>query len=276
MSHPRWRTTARTAAVGLVLLASLFVVPSAAPASVPANDDIDAAISIGSLPFDDALSTVEATTADDDPWCVGNSHTVWYAYTPAADRRVEVNTFGSDYDTTISTYTGSRGSLNQIACNDDSQGLQSKAAFDATAGTTYYIMAGSFSSSIGGNLHVTVREAPPQPPPPAITLSLDRVGSVDRQGLASISGSVTCNQHLGIWLGMSLSQTFLRRFVLQGYGGTYVICEPPSAHWKVSAFAYNGRFAPGPTHVEASAFTCNEIGCASDQKSDDLPMRGGR
>ena len=58
---------------------------------------------------------------------------------------IEANTFGSNYDTTLSVYTGSRGSLMQLACNDDSGSLQSRIRFDAVAGTTYYFMVSSFS-----------------------------------------------------------------------------------------------------------------------------------
>jgi hypothetical protein len=46
---------------------------------------------------------------------------------------IEANTFGSDYDTTLSVYTGSRGALTQIACNDDADLLQSLVRFNATA-----------------------------------------------------------------------------------------------------------------------------------------------
>lgn len=276
MSPPKLRTKARTALVVCVLLASAFAAPAIASASAPANDDFDAATAVGALPFQAALSTVEATTASDDPVCSGNGQTVWYAYTAASGRRVEVNTFDSNYDTTISVYTGARGSLTQIACNDDSQGLQSKIEFDATAGTTYYIMAGSYWNGNGGDLRLTVREPPPPPPPPAITLSVDRTGAVDGQGVASVTGLVTCNQPLGVSIGGSLSQTFLRRLVFQGNGGTYVDCQPPNAKWKMSLYAYNGRFAAGPAHTDVSAFACNIVGCASDQKSVDIPLRGGR
>ena len=48
----------------------------------------------------------------DDPAndCIGG-HTVWYQFTPSEDIRVNANTFGSDYDTGIAVYTGTRGTL---------------------------------------------------------------------------------------------------------------------------------------------------------------------
>jgi len=158
--------------VVLALLAFAVFIPSFAQAAVPANDEIGAATAIGSLPFTDTLDTTEATTAADDPQCAGNGQTVWYTFTPSADIRLDANTFGSSYDTTISVYTGSPGALTQIACNDDSAGLQSQVIFDATGGQTYYIMAGSFFSASGGSLTLTLRQPPPPPEVGVPTTSL--------------------------------------------------------------------------------------------------------
>jgi hypothetical protein len=138
-------------AVALMTLA-LFGLPNTAIAQ-PTNDDFDnATVVTEPLPFADSISTVDATTAADDPECAGNGHTVWYTYTPSAAGSVNANTFGSDYDTTLSVYTGTRGALTQIACNDDFGGVQSSVTWEVVAGTTYYLMAGSFFDSPGGNL----------------------------------------------------------------------------------------------------------------------------
>src|SRR6266496_217729 len=96
------------------LLLTLLNVPPAL--AQPANDDFDSAAVIGALPFTDSISTAEATTADDDPFCNGNEHTVWYSFTPTQNERIQADTSGSDYDTTLSVYTGSRGALSQVGC----------------------------------------------------------------------------------------------------------------------------------------------------------------
>lgn len=119
----------------------------------PSNDDIASAVVVTEpLPFSDSVSTVEATTAADDPDCAGNGPTVWYAYTPSVDGWINANTFGSDYDTTLSAYVWDSGSLIQIGCNDDFFSPQSQLNILVTAGTTYYFMAGAFFSGPGGNL----------------------------------------------------------------------------------------------------------------------------
>jgi hypothetical protein len=106
------------------------------------NDDITDATVFTTLPFSDGpLDTTVATTALDDPDCVGNGPAVWYVFTPAAGGFVLVNTFGSDYDTTLSVYTGEPGALTQITCNDDFNGLQSLVNCEAIADTPYYILS---------------------------------------------------------------------------------------------------------------------------------------
>jgi hypothetical protein len=136
---------------------ALLLLGTTVAGAAPAHDKIANATVITALPFTDGLYTSGATTAADDPDCAGRGPTVWYVVTPTADLSMIVHTFGSKYDTTLSVYTGAPGALTQIACNNDyfngtSSSLQSRVAFSATAGTTYYIMVGSAASSPGGRL----------------------------------------------------------------------------------------------------------------------------
>jgi len=129
----------------------------------PVNDDFDDAIPAEPQPFSYSENTAQATVAGDDPpACVPYGYTVWFEKTPDDDECVQLDTFGSDYDTVLAVYTGPRGNLNGVACNDDSGGLQSQVVFQATAGTTYHIMVGSFDGTLGGNLqfHAQPTECP--------------------------------------------------------------------------------------------------------------------
>lgn len=148
-----------------LLAATALLIPSApaALAVAPPNDNFADATVIDALPFHDSLNTSDATTEDTDPDCVGNGHTVWYSFTPAGDLTIAANTFGSDFDTTLSVYTGTVDALEQIACNDDSGSLQSRIVFPATSGTTYFFMVGSFFDSAGGALEINAAELLPPP-----------------------------------------------------------------------------------------------------------------
>ena len=128
------------------------------------NDDFINAKSISSLPFTDSIDTSAATALPDDPAnCFVPFNTVWYKGTAGGDQVLEVNTFGSDYDTTLTVITGSPGNCTVIVCNDDSgisgNELQSQVTFNAYAGTTYYFMVGSKGSG-GGNLVFNVKNTP--------------------------------------------------------------------------------------------------------------------
>ena len=128
----------------------------------PANDQIEGARAIVSLPFADSLDTSQATTATDDPDCYGRDATVWYSFTPAQDICVQIDTFGSSYTTTVSVYTGARGSLSQVACTFSGATPGSRVRFVARAGTTYHVMVGG-SYAAGGQLQLAAVEAPPPP-----------------------------------------------------------------------------------------------------------------
>jgi hypothetical protein len=142
-------------AVGVAgLLFALLNVPPAL--AQPANDDFDSATVITALPFTDSVSTSEATTAFDDPFCDGNDHSVWYSFTATKDTVIQADTFGSDYNPTLSVYTGSRGSLSQIAC----ESFSGQVSFAVTADTTYFFMLASAPGGPAGTLVFNVTGPP--------------------------------------------------------------------------------------------------------------------
>jgi hypothetical protein len=133
--------------------------------SPPPNDDCATPAVISSLPFNDSIDTTLATTAGSDPLqsctfggAAQNSNSVWYQYTPASNTVIDISTCGSDYDTVLSVYTGSCGSLTEVGCNDDSCSLKSEiSGLSLTGGTTYYIeVTDWFSTPGGGTLDLSV------------------------------------------------------------------------------------------------------------------------
>ena len=260
----------RTVLLMLTVPALLLLAASPAIAQPPANDDFDSATVVPGLPFTDQLNTTEATTAADDPDCSGQGATVWYSFTPTADLRVEANTLGSDYDTTLSAYTGTRGALTQIACNDDAAGsLQSRVRFDAAAGQTYFFMVGSFASGPGGNLTFNVDVAPP---PLELGLTIDPTGSVvPSKGVATISGTVTCSQPASVGVEGRMEQR-AGRLLIHGFFFAFVECTPPATAWSATVEGENGRFVAGRVQVDAFAFAFDEDAFA--EASATVRLRG--
>ncbi len=125
------------------------------PGTVP-NDDFNSPVVMASAPYTNTQDVAGATTAADDPsFACGpmdqRYRTVWYRYTAPSGQTLTIDTLGTDYDTVLGVWTGSRGSLTSVACSDDAVGLQSRVEFVAAAGTTYHIEIASYDSSPSGS-----------------------------------------------------------------------------------------------------------------------------
>ncbi len=224
----------------------------------PPNDDFDHPTVIPSMPFTVGQSATNATVAPDDPFCVVRNQTVWFAFTPTQNQRLEANTFGSDYDTTLSVYTGTRGALTQIGCNDDSNGtLQSRVRFDAVAGTTYYFEVSSFFPVSSADLTFNLLLAPP---PLSIAPVVTQFGSVGPStGTASIFGFVTCTQPAFVTISGQLKQTH-GNVPVTGFFSAFVPCNgttPWGANIQTTTTLFHGRaadlFTGGKADVSATA-----------------------
>jgi predicted Ser/Thr protein kinase len=113
-------------------------------------DDFDDAYVLdarGDLPFEDDLNPTLASDAGDDPIpsCGGGSteQSLWYALDFDFSDTLSVTTEFSGYDTVISVWTGERGDLTEVACNDDfaeGETPQSLVNVEVDSETTYYVM----------------------------------------------------------------------------------------------------------------------------------------
>jgi hypothetical protein len=215
----------------------------------PSNDAFGNATIIRALPFSDAIDTSSATGASSDPLCDGHAHSVWYVFRPSATVDVVSDTLGSDYDTTLSAYRGTLGSLTQVACNDDSGGLQSRIIFTARAGVRYHLMVASSFDSDGGGLHLSVRALPP---PLQLGVNIAASGSVDKSGVATIHGNVTCSRAVeGVDVAGSLRQQVGHKVTL-GFLDLTVDC-PGTVQWSSPVVGETGIYKPGDATAAVSA-----------------------
>jgi hypothetical protein len=79
---------------------------------------------------------------------------VWYSYVAPCNGTA---TFSfcqgggtASFDTVLAAFTGTCGSLTQIACNDDFCATASEMTFAATSGTQYHIAVGGWVSTVTG------------------------------------------------------------------------------------------------------------------------------
>ena len=270
-----WRVVVSLGTAAIVMSA-LAAPVSAAP---PSNDSIASPTTVGALPYSDGPhDTTAATTGATDPTtCFGEPDraTVWYSFTPASSGSYAADTFGSDYDTTL--YVGTpdgAGGINVIGCNDDAQDLQSALSWQATAGTTYLLTVGTccgggvVGQAGGGgmlNFHVDVA-----PPPPTVSITVDRAGSFNGYGTATIRGSISCTNADGVEIDADATQR-VGRVLLRGFGGIFIDCS--ETRWSIDISSEDGKYLGGALSVNVFAFACGPFECADTFVSKTVRLR---
>ena len=214
-------------AVGVVGVVWAMLGAMAPPAmAAPRNDSPSTAMVIPSIPFSHTQDTTGADASG--PRFCSNNTSVFFTFTPSDTVRVQVDTFGSDYDTVLSVYTRN-GRVDPIRCNDDRVDVASGARFRARAGTTYFLMVaqccGSGDSYGGGTLVLNVEQVSREPL--EATLEVSGTGTVDpATGIATIGGTVTCSKRSVVGIDAILRQLRQGLFVARGYAGTQIACAP--------------------------------------------------
>lgn len=119
------------------------------PQPPPANDLCENAIEVDTLPFTDPQVDYKWATPDvgvscDDEACTESQYGVWYKYTTTeyCGARITVAPSEGGWSVLIGVFTGTGcGDLTEIQC---ASGYGAEATFDVAAGTTYWILVGSF------------------------------------------------------------------------------------------------------------------------------------
>src|SRR5262245_45802001 len=176
MRHPPRRgVRAAVSSVAVVVLALLLVpaTPSLAadPFDLRTNFHATGAwIMVGYSPtYADAyaLDNTGFTLEQGEPTEGGIlTRSIWSSFSPTQNTRVVIHTLGSEVDTVLAVYTGSAvNALTRVVGNNNFpvQGLSANASlvqFDAVAGTTYSIQAGSVGGQQGA-IKLNVFQFPP-------------------------------------------------------------------------------------------------------------------
>lgn len=205
----------RSRAVGcrfiVLMMMSLALTPlsSMNPAfAVPANDSFANATAISGSTGAVNGDVIGASTEAGEPTPTATSATAWYFWTAAATGPVTLDTCTSNFDTVLSSYTGSSvAGLSLIASNDDTAGcsstnLGSRITFNAVACAVYRIQVGVYNSGTTGTF--TLRWAQEGGAPCAQT------GQIK---VCKVAGP-------GVTVGES--------FTFGGYGGNVVVAAGPA------------------------------------------------
>jgi hypothetical protein len=238
---------------GALMLTLAPTDPPPTPPGPPANDSrsAPATLTVGAEPI--TSSTVAATAdpaedpADGECGFPINGATVWYAVTAAADGWISVNTFGSDYDTTLVVYDGAE----IIGCNDQAaQSNQSEVTFAVSTGETYLVMVGSWAAGPGGSLTIEADEAEE---PLSAELTPDLVATVaPGSGDATLSGTIICSEPATGFVFVSLIQEG-GRFTANGTAEAEISCGPTPTPISIVVTS------PGPKYQAGEAFAFAQI-----------------
>jgi hypothetical protein len=136
------------------------------PTAAPSNDNCGSAYVVPTYPFTDLQFTGNAGVQGIDPASPcgngSNAKSAWYRFTaPLSGGTLHVDTYGSNYDTILSGWSGSCGGFSAwpSGCNDDSGGFQSELNLPMAGGQTIYLMASAFNGD-GGSLQFHLNFSP--------------------------------------------------------------------------------------------------------------------
>ena len=242
--------------------------------SPPSNDTYSGATTIGSLPYDATVDTSAATTDADDAdlnaQCGApvTERSVWYSYTPASDGGLILDVSNSGYSAGLIVAEGGPGDWSFDTCGPGS------VATEVFAGTTYSILAFSDTAGVtGGHL---VFHAESAPPPPTLSLTVNKTGKVDHSGNALISGTLTCTNADFTDVEADLTQA-VGRFSISGTGDTAdTPCDGTAQPWSAVVVPNNGKFAGGKSVSFTYAFGCGEIFCSDSFATQSVKLSKGR
>lgn len=247
--------------VSAILAAGLLQL-SAAPASAapPGNDEPGGAVAL-KLGKTVEQDTSQATTNPQDGELGDICDTteakasVWYAYTPDVDRRVVLDVTASDYDVVVLVFVGKPSSDSLETCAYGEVGLI------VSAGTTYTIMVVSASDVNGGELVLSLKEAPP---PPRVRVAVAKRGLAYRNGDARVRGSYVCTRSDYSEVSGSLVQRVGRMKIPAWFYLEELRCDGRRHGWSERMSSDTGTYARGRARVEVAILACGMFECVED------------
>ncbi|CUR54385.1 exported hypothetical protein [metagenome] len=168
MTAGHFRTIAGAAA-GLLMLATVFAVPSPSWAAPPPNDNrADATVMVPSQSVTGTLVEATLELTADSSFCAGTDASVWYRFTAPASGAIVIQVDAAgDLDATVDLFRQVRSTLTFRDCRStDAQGLATIDDDGLTPGATYALRIGRRTGSVADSfrLRVLVPTPPPQPP----------------------------------------------------------------------------------------------------------------
>jgi hypothetical protein len=206
----------RLLALACTFVLALILIPSAAGAAAPSNDNFAAAapLKLGEVvsgdnldatseanepdPFDDGKADA-CQTLTESPSCTSS---VWYRLTVLTSGDYTVNTcdLGTDFDTVLDVYEGPtlvtliNDDGNDDACDGAEQGHSSSVTFHADAGVVYHVQLMGFDAA-RGSFYIRAFPAASPPPPQLPDTRIELGGSFPAHAIGTESDTKSGPRH---------------------------------------------------------------------------------
>jgi hypothetical protein len=244
------------------MLAAALVPLAAGPASAapPGNDESAGAVALHLGDRVEQDTTAATTNAGDDALNAGcgapaTSASVWYTYSPTVKRNVVLDTTDSSYSAGLMVFDGTPTADSLVTCGPGGVGLR------ARAGKTYYVMAFSDTEVNGGDLVLTLQNAPT----PRVHVSLAKRGVAFHGGAAKLHGTFSCTHSESFAeLDAHLSQR-AGRLKIQADSGTGIQCDGNRHHWSIRLVSPVGTYARGDAVAKVQIISCGLLQCRQDK-----------
>lgn len=187
---------------GNVLL-RLNLQPNGLPGGVPASDNFETRGELaGSNAEGVSMNRLFSAQAFEPNHGSSRRATAWWSWTAPETGLVLMRTEGSEFDTTLTVYTGDTLSkLQRVAFNDDVTGAKwSEVRFEARRGDRFAIVVdGANANSTGfGNIRLRVDQATP----PSQTLAVYPAMEVELPGVAGARYQLQSSEDFVVWLNV--------------------------------------------------------------------------
>jgi hypothetical protein len=247
-------------ATSIAAVATLGIAVTAEPAyaAVPANDTIQTATEITTVPFTDTVDTTEATTdafetsLNADCGAPAVEHGVWYHATITQSGTYTADTSQSDYGTGIMVLAGPANAPTFLTCGPRA------VTGPLTAGQDVFLLVfgDGTTTATSGTMVLTVE---PAAPAPTVNLTVAPRGSFGRDGSVTIHGTISCTGDGRLADVSGQMSQRVGRALFFGLFDTQpaVVCDGTPQPWTGTASPQNGLFRGGHLNVDVSALVCD-------------------
>ncbi len=240
------------------------------------GEDISSAVPIqGGLPYNDAGNTCSNADDYDEacPYTGSTSPDVVYSYTPATDVVVDIDLFGSAYDTKVYVYENAATPGSPYACNDDFyfDFVSKIEGLFLSAGNTYYIIVDGYGTDCG-DYTLTITEFVP-----CVVECLPCATDEGEPDILDDEEDIVnggCNSNPTVFSPITLGEVYCGRGNIYNYfGSTYrdtdwyeiVLTQTTDLYWTVVAefpiyvVILNGSCPLGSDIVSGTGNGCEEV-----------------